>query len=139
MSQRIGGAELVQAATVSAAPVQTRVDRNFGLPTGLYVGTVGGYFAFLALMGLLFMAGDLAIPMVTFVLYIVMAFGLCGVWATMKPENPSVPLSWGQFSNRGIHTASGLLTANEASIQVLMLPALVLVWGVSIAVIVALT
>ncbi len=139
MSQRIAGAELAQVAAVSAAPVQTKVDRNFGLPTGLYVGTVGAYLAFLAVMGLLFMNGELAIPMVTFVLYIVMAFGLGGLWTKMKPDNPSGPLNWGQFSHRGIMTESGLLKAGEASIQVLMLPVLILVWGLAIAVIVVLT
>lgn len=139
MSQRIAGAELVHAATVSTAPVQTKVDRNFGLPTGLYVGTVGSYFAFLAVMGALFMTGELVIPMAIFVVYIVMAFGLGGVWATMKPENPTSPMTWGQFSNRGIMTESGPLTASEATVQVLILPVLILAWGAAIAVIVALT
>jgi len=139
MSQRISGAELTQVATVSEAPVKTRVDRNFGLPSGLYGATVGLYLAFIGLMATLFLNPELAIPMVIFAGFVIMAFGTCAVWATMKPENDTNPLTWGQFSSRGIQTLSGHLTAGEASAQVLILPVLILFWGLSIAVIVALT
>ena len=137
MSQRIAGAELADVATVSATPTQTRVDRNFGLPNGLYVATVGLYVAFLAIMASLFLNAELIIPMVLFVGFIVFAFGLAGYWAAMGPENDSKPLSWGQFSNRGIQTLSGPLTSGEASAQVLILPVLIVVWGLAIAVIAA--
>ena len=43
----------------------------------------------------------------------------------------------GPVASSGIQTLSGHLTAAEASIQVLMLPVLILFWGVSVAVIVA--
>lgn len=138
MSQRISTAQLADVAHVTDSPARTRVNRNFGLPTGLYVATVGAYLAFLGVMSALFLTGELAIPMVLFVGYIVMAFGLCGVWQTMKPENDSGPLTWGQFVNRGIVTETGLLGAKEATIQVLILPVLILFWGMAIAVIVAL-
>lgn len=45
----------------------------------------------------------------------------------------------GQFSGRGIDTPSGRLTANEAAIQVLTLPVLILGWGLSVAVVMAFT
>lgn len=137
MSKHISTAELVQVAVVTDSPVQTKVERNFGLPTGLYVGTVGAYLAFLGVMSTLFLTGELAIPMVIFAFYIVMVFGLPGVWQKMKPNNDTSPLSWGQFRNRGIVTETGPLTAREASVQVLILPVLILVWGLAIAVIVA--
>lgn len=137
MSQRIANAELSHVATVTSAPQRTTVDRNFGLPSGLYAATVGSYLAFLGIMGAAFMTGELAIPMAIFVLYIVMAFGLAGQWATMKPENRTRPLSWGQFVNRGIVTETGPMTAGQASAQVLILPALIVLWGLSIAVIAA--
>jgi len=139
MSHHHATADLAQIATITASPAQTRVDRNFGLPTGLYVGTVVSYLAFLGMMSALFMTGELAIPMVIFTFFIVMAFGLCGLWTRMQPENSTAPLSWGQFSNRGIVTATGPLTAWEATAQVLLLPVLIVFWGVCIAVIVALT
>ena len=139
MSQTLSNKELSQVASVSEAPVLTKVNRNFGLPSGLYAATVGLYFGFLAIMTALFMNPELAIPMVLFAGVIIAGFGVCAIWATMKPENDTSPLSWGQFSSRGIQTLSGHLTAGEAAAQVLMLPALIVCWGLAVAVVVALT
>ena len=138
MSQTLSNKELSQVAAVSDEPVRTKVNRNFGLPSGLYAATVGLYFGFLAIMTALFMNPELAIPMVLFAGVIVAGFGVCAIWATMKPENDTSPLSWGQFANRGIQTLSGHLTAGEAAAQVLILPGLIVCWGLAIAVIVAL-
>jgi len=139
MSQRIAVHELEKIATVSTALVRTKVERNFGLPNGLYVATVGLYLAFIGLMATLFLNPELVIPMVVFAGFIVFSFGLAGFWTKMKPGNDTSPLSWGQFASRGIETLSGRLTAGEAATQVLILPVLVLAWGAAIAVIVALT
>lgn len=139
MSQAIQGPALDTVASVSAAPARTKVDRNFGLPTGLYAATVGLYLAFLAVMSALFMNAGLVLPMVVIVGFVVFAFAVAGVWAGMKPDNDTHPLSWGQFVNRGIQTLSGSLTSGEASVQVLILPVLILFWGASIAVIVAIS
>jgi hypothetical protein len=141
MTQRLTQQEL-QALAVAAAPVvrtPTRVDRNFGLPTGLYVATVGLYLAFIGVMAVTFMNPELAIPMVIFAGFVLMAFGLAGYWTKMKPDNDTAALSWGQFASRGIDTLSGRLTANEAAVQVLTLPVLILGWGLAVAVIVAFT
>ena len=139
MSKLMTGTELGQVAQVSAAPPQTTVDRSFGLPTGLYVATVACYLAFLGVMASLFLNPGLVIPMVIFVGFILAFFGVPGFWARMKPDHDSKPLSWGQFSNRGVQTATGPLSAGQASVQVLILPVLILFWGLSIAAIVALT
>jgi hypothetical protein len=139
MSQHISSEQLAQFATLTEAPGRTRVERNFGLPTGLYQATAGLYLAFIGLMSLLFGNPELAIPLVVIAGFIVIAFSLAGLWTTMKPDNDSSPLSWGQFSTRGIQTLSGPLTAGEASAQVLTLPVLILFWGASVALIVALT
>jgi len=139
MAQHISQQDLTRIASVTDAPARTRVDRNFGLPTGLYVATVALYLAFLGLMTALFANGDLAIPLAVMAGFIVLFFGLGGVWTTMKPDNDTHPMTWGQFSARGIETLSGRLTAGEAAAQVLILPVLILGWGCAIAVIVALT
>lgn len=139
MSKLITSTELGQVAQVSAAPVQTTVDRTFGLPTGLYAVTVACYVAFLGVMASLFLNPGLVIPMVIFVGFVLAFFGVPGFWAKMQPAHDSKPLSWGQFTNRGIQTATGPLSAGQASVQVLILPVLILAWGLSIAVIVALT
>ncbi|WP_404479842.1 hypothetical protein [Novosphingobium sp. BL-52-GroH] len=139
MSQHLTQQELEARAVVTAMPVRTRVDRNFGLPTALYVATVGLYLAFIGVMASVFMNPELAIPTVIFVGFVLIAFGLAGYWTRMKPDNDTAPLSWGQFATRGIDTLSGRLTANQAAVQVLTLPVLILGWGLAVAIIVAFT
>lgn len=138
MAQHVSQAELAAVAHVAESPVQTKVNRTFELPAGLYGLTVACYLGFLALMSVLFMNGELVLPMVAFVVSIVGGFGLGYKWVAMGPGNDNPTLSMGQFANRGIQTLSGRLTAAEASAQVLMLPVLIFAWGVAIAVIFAL-
>ena len=135
MSEHIASTELTSIATVSEAPVRTKIDRTFTLPAGLYLGTVGLYLAFLGLMTSLFGNAELILPMTVIVGSVIFGFGLAGKWATMKPGKDTGALTWGQFANRGIQTLSGRLTAFEASVQVLLLPVLILFWGLCIAVI----
>ncbi|HMP56881.1 MAG TPA: hypothetical protein PKD92_09955, partial [Novosphingobium sp.] len=128
MSKLIATPALNEVAAVSAEPARTRVDRNFGLPTGLFVATVVCYLGFVGLMATLFANPGLAIPLVIFAGFIIAAFGLAGWWAWMAPENDTRPLTWGQFVHRGVQTGTGLLTAGQASVQVLILPVLILFW-----------
>jgi hypothetical protein len=137
MSQHVRQADLTAVATLTDAPVQTKVDRSFELPAGLYLITVGCYLGFLALMSVLFMNSELVLPMAAFVVAIVGGFGLGWKWVAMHPDNGTRTLTMGQFANRGIQTLSGRLTAGEASAQVLILPVLLMAWGVAIAVIYA--
>lgn len=135
MSEHIVSTELTGIATVSKQPFGTKVDRTFTLPTGLYAGTVGLYLAFLGLMTAMFGNAELILPMGIIVGSVIFGFGLAGKWATMGPSKESKPMTWGQFANRGVQTLSGPLTSFEASVQVLILPVLILFWGVCIAVI----
>jgi len=137
MSQHASQADLASVAHLANAPAQTRVNRTFELPAGLYGLTVACYLGFLGLMSVLFMNGELVLPMIAFVVSIVGGFGLGYKWVAMKPGNDIAPLTMGQFAHRGIQTLSGRLTAAEASAQVLILPVLIMVWGVAIAVIYA--
>lgn len=137
MAQHISQTDLASVAQVSDAPVQTKVNRSFELPGMLYGVTVACYLGFLGVMSLLFMNGELILPMAAFVISIVGGFGLGYKWVTMKPDHGVETLSSGQFSNRGIQTLSGRLTAAEASAQVLILPVLLFAWGLIVAVIYA--
>ncbi|MBC2665809.1 hypothetical protein H7F51_09760 [Novosphingobium flavum] len=137
MSRHVTQADLAAKALVADAPVQTRVNRTFELPAGLYALTVACYLGFLVVMSALFMNAELVLPMAAFVVSIVGGFGLGWKWVAMKPGNDNPTLSMGQFASRGIQTLSGRLTAAEASAQVLILPVLILAWGLAIAVIYA--
>jgi hypothetical protein len=119
------------------APFETKVGRSFDLPPILHAATVGLYLAFLGVMAFAFQDRGLIIPMAIFVMYIVMAFGVPAMWVRMKPTHPSKALRWADFSRFGIDTYTGNLSAKDATGQVLMLPILILGWGLAIAVIAA--
>jgi hypothetical protein len=119
------------------APFETKVGRSFDLPPVLHAATVGLYLAFLGVMAFAFQDRGLIIPMAIFVMYIVMAFGVPAMWVRMKPTHPSKALRWADFSRFGIDTYTGNLSAKDATSQVLMLPILILGWGLAIAVIAA--
>lgn len=145
MTEFVVREQLVQVAVVVDAPnvtgaaaqplIREAIDRSFELPTALYVATVACYFGFLAVMGAAFMNPGLALPMVAFVISIIGGFGLGAKWVRMQPENHQRPLSYGRFRNRGIQIATGHLDGGSAMVQVLILPVLILLWGIAVVVI----
>lgn len=134
MSKRIARTVLSESAIITAAPPRSAIDRTFELPTRLYVLTAACYFGFLLVMSLALMEPGLAIPMAICVLFVAMFAGTAAKWARMDPPNPAKAMGWNQFQNRGIATYTGRVAAGDATVQVLILPVLILVWGVIIAV-----
>lgn len=116
-------------------PFEIKVGRSFDLPVRLHVATVGLYLAFLAVMALAYQTTEMIIPMAIFVIYIAMAFGVPALWVRMKPDHPVNTMGWAEFSRNGISTFTGVMSARDATAQVLMLPVLILGWGVAIAMI----
>ncbi|MEQ8410900.1 MAG: hypothetical protein RIC51_02255 [Erythrobacter sp.] len=125
-------------ARIVDAPVEAPArDRSFGLPAALYGGTVACYLGFIGVTALAFANPALAIPMTIFALFILAGFGVPAIWTRMR-GNDSRPLTLGQFESFGIMTHTGKLAPRDAAVQVLLLPVLVLVWGVTAATIAAL-
>ncbi len=120
------------------APVRHQVekDRNFGLPTALYGTTIACYLGFLLIVGTAFANPVLAIPMAIIVLLIAAFFGVPAIWTRLR-DNVSEPETLGEFETRGIMTNTGRLTARDATTQVLILPVLLVCWGLAVAVIAA--
>lgn len=138
MTRHLSDTAINTIADLHANPQQTVVDRTFELPTRLYALTVGAYLAFLGLMGFGLPSRGLIIPMAIFTIYIAMAFGVPTLWARMNPEHRSKAMSWRQFSQHGINTATGRISGRDATIQVLILPVWILLWGFAAITIVAL-
>ena len=110
MAERIVRQLVAEQAIVLPEPalrLPTAVDRNFELPAGLYVA-----------MAVLF-------------------FATPAMWMRMKPEHPQRLTSWSRFRRQGIMTAYGHSTAGAATIQVLILPALIFLWGIAVVTIAA--
>lgn len=138
MSMHYSADEFATVANRIAAPnVRQDIDRTFELPTRLYVATVGLYFAFLAVMAAGFQTREMMLPMAVFITYIVMAFGVPMLWARMKPDNDSRAINWTRFRASGIVTMTGPSKAMDATVQVLILPALILFWGIGTVMIAA--
>jgi hypothetical protein len=129
-----GDARIVEQP--AAVRHQVEADRNFGLPTVLYGATVGCYLGFLLIVGSAFANPGLAIPMAIFVAFIVAGFGVPAVW-TRLAGNTTAPQTLGEFETRGVMTHTGRLAPRDATIQVLILPVLLVVWGLAVAVIAA--
>jgi hypothetical protein len=138
MSEQIHDIIARGEARIVEAPVrhQVEADRNFGLPTAIFAAMVGCYLAFLGLMGTALASPTLAIPMVIFAVSIIAGFVVPAIWTRLK-DNPSSPATMGEFAAKGIMTNTGPLAARDAMIQVLILPVLVVVWGVVAVVICA--
>jgi hypothetical protein len=125
-------------ASPAAAPVrhQVETDRNFGLPSALYGVTVGCYLGFLLIVGSAFANPALAIPMAIIVLLVAAFFAVPAMWTRLR-DNRSEPQTLGEFDRSGIMTNTGRLAPRDATIQVLILPVLLVVWGLAVAVIAA--
>lgn len=141
MAERLARPRIAEKAIIheaSALHAPTTVDRSFELPTALYVLTALGYLGFLGLTASAFGNPGLILPMAIFVTFIVMFFGVCAIWVRMKPENSRHALGWSRFQANGVRTHTGPVTAGQASVQVLILPALIVVWGFAVVTIAAL-
>ncbi|MEL1250837.1 hypothetical protein [Aurantiacibacter gilvus] len=140
MAELVSREQLARTADIrtEAPRVPTSVDRTFELPKGLYVATVGLYLGFIAMLAVTFAHPELTILAVIFGLSVIAGFGLPLVWTRLAPETVSKNKTWARFQHEGVMTASGRATARDASVQVLILPVLIFLWGVSVVVIAAL-
>jgi len=126
--QAIIHAELLPASTYRRnAPL----DRSFELPTALYALTAGLFLAFVGIMATGFAHPEMILPTAIFALFIVAFFAVPALWARMQPENPVRAKSWARFRREGIQTAYGHVGAGSATAQVLVLPVLIVMWGVA--------
>jgi hypothetical protein len=118
-------------------PAKAETDRSFGLPTFYYGATFGLYFAFLAIMAMGFGNSGLIIPMAIFAIFFAMALGVPAMWVKMKPNNISKSMTLDQLDQRGMMTHTGMVTIKDATLQVLILPVLIMLWGVVVTIIAA--
>ncbi len=137
MAEKLTRELAAEQAIIHEAPPHT-VDRSFELPAALYLGTAGCYFAFLAVMAVGFGNPALILPMAIFVIFIAMAFAVPALWMRMGPDHPQRLVSWSRFRRNGIMTAFGRSTSGAATVQVLILPVLILLWGFGVVTIAAL-
>ena len=112
-------------------------DRNFGLPPALLLGVFGLFLAYLGVMSVGFMEPSLVLPMVINFIFVTAFAFVPAKWATMKPAKRDRAMRWAEFREHGILCATGHSSAAEAATPVLLLPALILLWGIAVVTIAA--
>ena len=140
MSIRHNVEHLLASHEVVAPPVERAcTDRTFGLPSGLHATFYGLFLAYLAVMGLGFAHPEMILPMAIFVIFTVGFYVVPMMWAVMKPGNDSRAMSMSELLGQGIETNTGHSSGAAAIAQVLVLPVLILFWGVAAVTIAALS
>lgn len=102
-------------------------DRSFGLPPVFYAVTIAGYLGFLAVMAMAVMNAELGLPMAIIALFLVVVFTV--PFACVRVGGRNI-VRFRAFRQRGIEIATGHLGGGAAAVQVLIIPLLVLFWGV---------
>ena len=127
-----------KARIVDAPVARVTVDRSFELPRAIYAATVAAYLGFIAIMAAGFGNPKMVIPTAIFALFVVAGFGVPAVWTRIAPDHRSKPMTTSRFARDGIMTHTGRLTGRDATIQVLILPVLIVLWGLAVVTIAAL-
>lgn len=140
MAELVSREQLARTADIrtEAPRAPTTVDRTFELPKGLYKATVGLYLGFIAMLAVTFAHPELTILAVIFAFSIIAGFALPLIWTRLAPQTASKSKSWARFRHEGVMTASGRATARDATVQVMILPVLIFLWGVCVVAIAAL-
>jgi hypothetical protein len=128
---------LIARNEIVEAPAQ-RADQSFELPNGLYVAMATMFAGFIAVLALSFRGGHMAVAYGVIFAFLAAFFVVPGIFPQMKSEGRTKALSWTMFRYKGIQTATGRSSATEATVLVLLLPFLVLCFGIAIATIASL-
>ncbi len=124
----------VDDITSAPMPLPTR---HFDLPPVLHGVTLALFLVYLGVMGTAFAGSKMPIVLAICAISVIGMFAVPAKFAMMKPHHSDGPLSMADFARDGIDCHTGRVTAAQASVQVLILPVLILLWGVAVAIIAA--
>ena len=109
-------------------------DQSFELPSGIYIAMASTFTGFVTALSFAFRGGHMAVVYGVIFAFIAAFFAIPAVFPAMaRQSGRSRALSWFDFRNRGIATLTGHASAREATILVLLLPVLVLCFGIAVA------
>jgi|KBSMisStaDraftv2_1062788.scaffolds.fasta_scaffold320259_2 predicted exporter len=141
MSRRQTREQLLVRDEIVAAPAKRACeDQTFELPTAIYIAMATMLAGFIAVLSLSFRGGHMAVVYGVIFAFIVAFFAVPALFpGQASEESRTKALSLFDFGHRGIATATGRASAREATILVLLLPFLILCFGISVATIASLT
>ena len=124
---------LIARDEIVAEPVQRACeDQSFELPGGLYAAMAMMFAGFVAVLALGFRGGHMAVVYGVIFVFMIAYFAIPAMFQRKQG------LSWAMFRYKGIKTATGHASAGEATVLVLLLPFLILCFGIAVALIAAL-
>lgn len=130
---------LIARDEVVAAPVARACnDQTFELPGGLYAAMITMFAGFIAVLALSFRGGHMAVGYGVIFALLAAYFAIPTIFPRMAADSRRKALSWTMFRYRGIQTATERSSATEATVLVLLLPSLILCFGIAVATIAAL-
>ena len=125
---------LVRDEIVAPPAARACDDQSFELPPGIYMAMASMFAGFVAVLSLAFRGGHMAVVYGVIFAFIAAFFAVPTIFPAMAADRTSTrALSWFEFGNRGIATATGRASAREATILVLLLPFLILCFGIAVA------
>jgi hypothetical protein len=108
--------------------------RVFDLHPALHAAVFGGFAAYLGIMWAAFGTAQLILPFAIFFVFLAGAWITPAMWARVA-GTPGRKTSWSEFLRDGFECGTGHVTAGAAMGQVLIMPAMLLLWGLAVAVI----
>lgn len=112
--------------------------RHFDLPVSLHAGFFGLFLAYLGIMFLGFQSPGLIIPMAIFIVFTVGFYVLPALWAGMKPHHVDTPLGLAALMQQGLMTHTGWCRGKDVASQVMLMPVVLVGWGLTVVTIAAL-
>ena len=137
MSRPVKQADLVAAQEVAAAPLlkpNVREDienRHFDLPVSLHTAYFGAFLAYLGIMFMGFYEPLMILPMAIFVIFTVGFYVVPMAWTKVGPQRDAKAMPMWKLMADGIAIETGQSSGRDAVVQVLILPMLILGWGIA--------
>jgi len=140
MSARLKPAVLLQRDEIVASPVpRACVDHSFEFPTGIYAAMAALLFGFMAVMAVGFAAPAMVVPMAVNFIFLTAFFAVPVIFVAASPDDLGPrSLRWSDFMDKGVETATGWTSGGEAVVLALILPFVILCWGIAVVAIAAL-
>ena len=130
---------LAQGEIVSAPADRACRDQSFELPAAIYTAMATMFTGFVAVLGLAFRGGHMAVVVGVIFAFIAAFFAVPAMFpGVARKEASTTALSWSEFADSGIMTATGHSSAREATTLVLLLPFLILLFGIAVVTIASL-
>jgi hypothetical protein len=139
MSARLKSAVLLQSDEIVAAPtLRACSDRTFEFPTRLYGAMAALLFGFMAVMAVGFAEPAMVVPMGVNFIFLTAFFAVPVIFVTASPGDVGLgTLRWSDLMRDGVETATGRTSGREAVVLTLILPFLILCWGIVVSIIAA--